>query len=492
MSGITYIKRIDGATNSLVQLDTTDTLATATAAGYITAQHANIVAANDGEWTWETNDLVILSASDGLILATINAAFTKLTIYSTAGNGAVTLPVVADDFVMFSGTLGALYDKGFSASDPAKTKVVMANGAVTLNHLATYKDTAGTIGQDAATAINGGNLQAGLSGTAGTVASYPSAATSGSLLLAAVTNSSGNFNTTISNASAVGQSQVVSIPDGGSSTSNFLISNSASSQTIATGNLVVAQGNVVAGSSGHAGTLASFPSGATSGELLLAAVTNSGGNFNTTISNASSIAQSQVISIPDSGATTANFILSKNATTQHITAGALQVDAGALISGLSTGGFVGKLQLFPTTTTTGSLSWTATPNSGNTATVFTTAAYGQASTITFPDPAGATAAGVLAPSALVSGNLVKASGTAGLIVDQGVAFKSVAGAAAAGGNAAQSFTDAFSTTGSCIVGNWNTQANAASVLKIVPGNGSFVVTSDADAGVGTFNYIITK
>lgn len=94
--------------------------------------------------------------------------------------------------------------------------------------------------------------------------------------------------------------------------------------------------------------------------------------------------------------------------------------------------------------------------------------------------------------ATVVGNLVKASSIAGQIADQGVAFKSVAGAAAAGGAAAQSFTDAFCTSGSCVVGNWNTQANAASVLTIVPGNGSFVVTSSADAGVGTFNYLITK
>lgn len=71
-------------------------------------------------------------------------------------------------------------------------------------------------------------------------------------------------------------------------------------------------------------------------------------------------------------------------------------------------------------------------------------------------------------------------------------MKQVAAAAAAGGNAAQSFTDAFCTSGSNVIGNWNTQANAASVLKIVPGNGSFVVTSDADAGVGTFNYVIMK
>ena len=70
--------------------------------------------------------------------------------------------------------------------------------------------------------------------------------------------------------------------------------------------------------------------------------------------------------------------------------------------------------------------------------------------------------------------------------------KYVVGAAAAGGAAAQSFTDAYCSSASHVVGNWVTQANAASVLKIVPGNGSFVVTSSADAGVGTFTYTITK
>jgi hypothetical protein len=71
-------------------------------------------------------------------------------------------------------------------------------------------------------------------------------------------------------------------------------------------------------------------------------------------------------------------------------------------------------------------------------------------------------------------------------------MKAVRAAAAAGGAAAQSFTDAFCTASSVVVGNWVVQANAASVLKIVPANGSFVVTSSADAGVGTFSYIITK
>lgn len=75
---ITYLKRITGATNSLVQLNTTDSTAVALASGYLTAQAANIIAINDGAWTWEPNDLIILSASDGVSLVTINGAFSSL------------------------------------------------------------------------------------------------------------------------------------------------------------------------------------------------------------------------------------------------------------------------------------------------------------------------------------------------------------------------------------------------------------------------------
>ncbi len=83
--------------------------------------------------------------------------------------------------------------------------------------------------------------------------------------------------------------------------------------------------------------------------------------------------------------------------------------------------------------------------------------------------------------------------TAGLLVSTTpLRSKYVVAAAAAGGAAAQSFTDAFCTSASHVVGNWVTQANAASVLTIVAGNGSFVVTSSANAGVGTFSYTITK
>lgn len=225
MSGITYIKRINGSSNNLVYLETSDTTATATAAGYITAQTNNITSINEGVWSWNSNDCIMLSASDGISWCNINASFTTLSAFAGTGNPEVTY-----------------------------------SGSLTIGHFPKWSTT--------------------------------------------------------------------------------------------TGNLI------------------------------------------------------------DSG-------LAPSSTSAQLYA-------------------------------------------------------------------------VTSPGSITTGHLLKAADANGTIADQGVAFKSVAGAAAAGGSADQSFSDAFCTSGSCVVGNWNTQANPASVLKIIPGNGSFVVTSSADAGVGTFNYIITK
>lgn len=295
---ITSIRRDWDGEVDIVRMVTTNTLAEAAASGYLTAQIDNLTAINSGTWEWQSNDMVLCSASDGLQLFTLSSDLTTLEVYSTAGDGAVTLPVVSGNFTTFDGTLGALGDLGYLPSNAAKTRVVMAGSAVVANHIALFQDTTGTIDDTAATAINSGSIQAGLSGTAGTLISFPGTAANGSLIIAAV---------------------------------------------------------------------------------------NAGGAFNTTISSGT-IGQSTVYTIPDIGASTGGVVVSTAA----------------------------------------------------------------------------------------------------------VRLKSVAGAAAAGGAAAQSFTDTFCTSGSNVIGNWNTQANAVSVLKIVPGNGSFVVTSSGDAGVGTFNYVIMK
>lgn len=353
-----------------------------------------------------------------------------------------------------------------------------APGSVALptiaNHIATYTDVFGSLSEDPATAISGGNIQAGLSGTAGYLASFPGTASKGSLRVVAVANT-GDTLVTLSNA-LHGQASVYSIPDSGAATANIIISKLTGTQHITVGGLQVDAGVVTSGIStgGQVGSFAAFPTTATSGSIRMTAAVNATGDFSTTITNALAVAQSQVITIPDSGASTANFLLSKltGAGIQHITSGSLEVDAGSLISGIATGGTVGTLQLFPTTASKGSLSLQAVANTGDTATIITNAAMGQATTLTIPDIGASTGGIVVATTA--------------------IRVKSVAAAGAAGGAAAQSFTDTFCTSGSNVIGNWNTQTNPASVLKIVPGNGSFVVTSSADAGVGTFNYIITK
>jgi len=187
-------------------------------------------------------------------------------------------------------------------------------------------------------------------------------------------------------------------------------------------------GNITAGKSGTAGSLFSFPAGATSGKLGLTAVTNSGGNFNTTISNAASVGQTQVVSIPDGGNATSNFIISKSAGTQHITTGALQVDAGAISSGISTGGFVGLVKAYSTTATNGFIAIQGANNgSGNFGTTLSNqTTQAQAQVLTFPDVGAATGNVLAAGAALVSGNLVQASGTSGAVVDSGITAASVA------------------------------------------------------------------
>ncbi len=107
---------------------------------------------------------------------------------------------------------------------------------VLANHLAVFTNTAGQVGDPSATAIHGGNLQAGLSGTAGYVASFPATAAKGSLHLTGVANT-GDTITTISNA-AMGQASVISIPDPAGATADFVIAPAA----LVNNNLVKASG----------------------------------------------------------------------------------------------------------------------------------------------------------------------------------------------------------------------------------------------------------
>lgn len=312
---ITSLKRDFVDSPNIVRMETTNTLAEVEATGYLATQTDIIEQINSGTWTWLASDMILCYASDGLQLFTLNADLDDFVVYSTAGNGAVTLPVVSGNFTTFDGTLGALGDLGYAPSDATKTSVVMAGSAVVANRIAHFVDTAGTIDDTAANVTNLGNILAGASGTAGTLTSFPATAANGSLIVAAI-NAGGAFNTTISN-SVMGQSSVISIPDPGAATANFILSASAGTQSITAGNLSVAgsitsvAGNITSGSSGDPGTFISFPATAANGTLIIAAV-NAGGAFNTTISNGA-MGQSTVYTIGDIGAATGGIPVSTGA-----------------------------------------------------------------------------------------------------------------------------------------------------------------------------------
>lgn len=148
MSGITYLKRIDGSTNNLVYLVTTDTTATATTADYITNQAANIAAINEGAWTWETNDCIMLSASDGISWCTIDSSFTTLTSFSGTGSGDVTFSgsLTSGHLPKFSGTAGVIIDSGLAPSSTVgQLFAVTSPGSLTSGQVPKFSDANGTL-----------------------------------------------------------------------------------------------------------------------------------------------------------------------------------------------------------------------------------------------------------------------------------------------------------------------------------------------------------
>lgn len=159
------------------------------------------------------------------------------------------------------------------------------------NHIATFTNTSGTLSEDPATAISGGNIQAGLSGTAGTLASFPATMAKGSLIVAGVANT-GNTNTTISNV-AMGQASVVSIPDPANALGRFLVGATATPFT--SGNVVKASGTgglmVDAGFALHSGTTAAYAGGGTSNAFVTTNMTSA------SIVNATILSQTNAASI---------------------------------------------------------------------------------------------------------------------------------------------------------------------------------------------------
>lgn len=215
---------------------TDDTLATVTATGYLSDEFQGTLT------SFRDESVAFVETTDyGVLFMQINVTSsgevaTLVNPYEQIGAGvSYTGSLTSGNFATYSGTTGVINDLGYLPSNAAKTTVVMASAAVVANRIACFSDTAGTVNDDVATAINGGNIQAGLSGTAGYLSSFPTTASKGSLRLTAVENT-GDTVTTISNA-AMGQASTISIPDPGASTANFLLS--AGANTMASGSSIV-------------------------------------------------------------------------------------------------------------------------------------------------------------------------------------------------------------------------------------------------------------
>jgi hypothetical protein len=171
------------------------------------------------------------------------------------------------------------------------------------------------------------------------------------------------------------------------------------------------------------------------------------------------------------------------------TTGTIGEDAGTAINGgniqAGLSGTAGALISYPATASTGNLELKAVSNSGNFAGIISNASLGQATTWSLADPGSATANIVEAAAALVSGNLVKASGTAGLVVDAGLALHAGTTAAFAGGGVTNTFTTTNMTASSIVTAVILTSTNAVSIAKAVPGTNTLAVTFSADPGAAT-------
>jgi len=180
----------------------------------------------------------------------------------------------------------------------------------------------------------------------------------------------------------------------------------------------------------------------------------------------------------------ANHFAVFNGTTGQIKSDAATViNSGNIQAGLS--GTAGYLASFPATASKGSLRITGVANTGDTLVTISNALHGQASVYSIPDSGSATATFAVCPAALVSGNAVKASGTAGLLVDAAYALKANTTAAYAGGGTSNAFVATGVTATSIVTASILSSTNAVSIVKVVPTANTLTVDFSADPGAAT-------
>ncbi len=174
------------------------------------------------------------------------------------------------------------------------------------------------------------------------------------------------------------------------------------------------------------------------------------------------------------------------------------INRGSIQAGLS--GDAGTLISFPGTAANGSLIVAAVNAGGAFNTTISNGTMGQSTVYTIPDVAAATGQFLAKTAALVNGNLIQASGTAGLTVDSGVATSNVqlktqvkaAITADIGGAGAGpiSVVVAGLTAASPIVASIASSSNAVAVAKCIGTATGFDITFTGDPGAAcVVNYV---
>lgn len=155
------------------------------------------------------------------------------------------------------------------------------------------------------------------------------------------------------------------------------------------GNLTAQGGYILAGQSsggGSGGGFQAYATTASSGFFQVYSTANGSGNFGTSITNSSTVAQNQVLTIPDCGAGSANILLTRTASGAQAATGTL--GANGVISGTSAGVANNYFLSFSPTTASGNLLMQATNSSGNYQGIITNASLSAARTWTLPDATG--------------------------------------------------------------------------------------------------------
>jgi hypothetical protein len=404
-----------------------------------------------------------------------------------------------------AGTSGQLLQSNGAGVLPTWTTATFPSGSGTLNHMlrsdgtnwvqttAMTVDASDNLAGLATVTASGlitstaGNITAPLGflgsgsaagGIAGNFAMYSPTAARGTFQFLAANNASG-YDIIVTNAS-YGQSTTLTIPDVGASTATFLLSASlAGLQTITNGSLRVSNGGFSSGSptGGAAGEFTGYSP--TSGKGYLELLTIDGANSNgTSISNAASLGQSQVVTIPDVGASTANFLMTKSGTgvsiNYQLTATALVASAGN-ITALAGNALVAN----STTAAKGLFGIQCLDNAGNFANVLTNVSTTAARTWSMPDASGTVA--------LAGSSVVSIQGTANEVLVNGTSGSPVTGTAITlttpqpiGTTSDVVFNSISGVLGGIFTGN--TAANYIGSLSPSAGLGSLILSAANSAG----------